>query len=488
MLARPPLALFMAAMAHCAGEPAPAPAPARPLPAAPSPVAQASLEAIGPAHCTHPQATNDEQRALAAWLARNPVDTNFVCPSLWRIVQREQWWVPISELIGLVTDDVAPGPTRRVNLGERVVYWGIDPASGDALTLSLGRIDAVALDAAQATFATKDHKWDPDFEEAQQRLGGPWRGLGFEPRSGAPARALRQWLTELPAGRLESFPIGWQATMDDDDLPTLPRLIHLAGPTNSTLCIQSTAASDCWSTAPLEIDRTEILDDSDAIEVTARAGAVRVAWQLDITAGTWSSSTKSRAGKARRFERTTALPRYPDALASGWVKSLADDWIVAGAHEYDSQGLVPTTLWTARRYPQGWRIGAVDGDLVLARIEWNDPENFGLILGYEPGHSGDGLTYAARRFTTFTTEGDWFAPAGHLPLPILGMAALRDEGGWEYAYNLRAREPRCIDITLDHSTGWQVEGNKRRNFTLELPMSNLSDVWSIGPEGLRRGC
>jgi len=450
-----------------------------------APEVVASTPVAAEAHCAGPQATGAESRALAEWLARNPVEEGFACPAALRVVQREEWWAPVTDL-SIGDPDQIEGPTTRVNLGERIVYWGVDPASGDMLTVSIGRLDVAAFAAASEKYPYPDHDTysTPMLEEDARLLGGAWRGLGFEARAGAPALALRQWLAALPPGRVHSAPIDWQAVDDRQDVNGLPRLTHVAGETSSTLCVTTAETTRCWSTSPTAIVEVAEDDEPGKFLVVMGARQVRSVWRLDSVAGTWELAGGKRG--ARRFRDVAAISPVPGALVGHWIESLTDETIAAGHYDYDSQGLTHSAAWIARRHAQGWRLGALDGDEMVARVEWSDPATFGLVLGYDDTSPGDGLGYKDGRFIAFTVDGEWLAPAGRLPLPVRGGAALRGEGGWGYAYALKAREPACLVVTRERSETWPADRARRRR--LELPMPSLAGEWSFGREGLRRGC
>lgn len=445
----------------------------------------ARASAAAEVRCAGPRVEGAESRALAEWLARNAVEEGFVCPAALRVVQREEWWAPVTDL-SIGEPDQVEGPTTRVNLGERIVYWGVDPGSGDALTVSIGRLDVAAYAAAVEKYPYPDHDTysTPMLAEDERLLGGAWRGLGFEARAGGPARALRGWLAALPPGRVHSAPIGWRSAEDAKDVDALPRLTHVAGEAVSSVCVTTAESARCWSTAPTTI--VDVVEDDSPGEflVELRTREARSTWRLDATSGAW----KLAAGKSggRRFQDIEAIAAVPGELTGHWIESLTDETVVAGHHEYDSQGLTRSSAWIARRHAQGWRLGALDGDKLATRVEWRAPETFGLVLGYDDTSPGDGLGYRDGRFMAFTVDGEWLAPAGRLPLPVRGHAALRGEGGWDYAYALKAREPACLVVTRERSDSWGADRARRRR--LELPMPSLAGEWSLGPAGLRRGC
>ncbi|MDC0719087.1 hypothetical protein [Nannocystis bainbridge] len=486
---------------------------------APAPAAELEPAAAAPRHCTVPAGAGDEQRALAAWLARNPAPEGFTCPPALRVVQREPWHVSDFELVPGVTDDVA-SPTRRTVLGGRVFFGGIDPASGDSLTASLARLDEASWAAVKQRLAdTAEGDVDPDFEEDERRLDGPWRGLNFAARPAATARKLSAWLAELPAGSsVESYPIGWDIVIGDEELATLPRLVHVRNATVSVLCVEAASKRGCWSTSPVEIDEAmpglrvgkddesrddengESADDrADAfapMEMTVWTGHRLEVWALDA-AGRWTvvGSANSRRGRPRplvgdrRFEPATLAP-FRGEFAALWVRSLTAEWIVAGEYGDGSQGQVPDATWIFRRLPSGWQFSALDGDDVRDHLIWPDGQMVGLVLGSHERPGGDGLAYADGRLTIFVAEGEGLRPAGRLPLPVRGMAMLRSEGGWEYEYSLAPRPPRCLAVNLVRSLSWQTSdfGRTRRKSPLRLPMASLKGSWSLGPEGLAPGC
>ncbi|WAS90859.1 hypothetical protein [Nannocystis punicea] len=428
-------------------------------------------------------------------MSRNAIPTGFACPAALRVVQREPWYVATSELVNGEPDQLA-GPTRRVKLGERVTYWGLDAASGDSLTVSLGRLDpsefAAAAEAARAE--EPDAELDPRFESDIHRLDGSWRGLGFKARAGAAARAWRDWLATQPEGRqVESFVVGWQAP-DVGELAKQPRLLHWTEAERLTLCILGADVDGCWSTRPAQIeyaalDRDE--GDEGLLEVRVTDGGKAGWWRYDLATQQWSvRSVKGaeQAGGARQFSPSTERASFPPALAGEWVRSLGDGWAVAGDYDYDSQGLVPAARWLARRHDSTWRLGGLGGDELVELGEWRDPETFALVVGHEDLSSGDGLGYGGRRLSLFRTDGEWLAPAGWLPLPLHGMAMMRREGGWEYEHSLTLAKPGCLAVALRRSVHWRLKNGARRESKLPLPMPSLEGAWTAGPEGLVRGC
>ncbi|MBZ5709712.1 hypothetical protein [Nannocystis pusilla] len=444
-------------------------------------------------------------------MARNPAPEGFTCPPALRVVQREPWHVSEHDLVPGATDDV-PGPTRRTVLGERVVFWGVDPASGDSLTVSLARLDEASWAATKQRLAGNlAGDVDPDFEKDERRLDGPWRGLSFAARPAATARKLRAWLAELPAeSSVESYPI------DDEELVTLSRLVHLRSATASVLCVEAASRRGCWTTSPVEIDEAapnlrlggdddEPADDDAAgdladafvpIELAVWTGRRREVWHLDA-AGRWKvvGGANSRRGRPRpiaadrRFE-PAALAPFRGEFPGLWVRSLTAEWIVAGEYGDGSQGQVPDARWIFRRRPSGWQFGALDGDDVRHHLIWPDGQTIGLVLGSHERPGGDGLAYADGRLIVFVAEDEWLRPAGQLPLPVRGMAMLRSEGGWEYEYSLAPRPPRCLAVSLARSLYWLTSdfGRTRRESPLRLPMASLKGTWSLGPEGLAPGC
>jgi hypothetical protein len=469
--------------------------------------------AATPRHCPSPAGEGDELRALAAWLARNQVPDGFACPPALRAVQREPWHVPEGDLVLGVTDDVS-GPTRRIVLGERVSFWGVDPASGDSLAVSLARIDEASWAAARQRLAG-DHagRVEPVFEAEERRLDGPWRGLSFAARPAATARVLVAWLADMPLGSsIESYPIGWDIALGDEELATLPRLVHVRDAAASVVCVAAAAERGCWSTAPVEIDgaglrpgREEDEGDEAAgeradaftpIELTVWTGRRLEVWELDA-GGRWKvvGGANSRRGRprpkvsARRFEEVS-LPPLRDELPTLWIRSLTPEWLVAGGYVDGSQGPVLDARWVFHRAPSGWRFAALDGDDVRDHILWPDGQVIGLVLGSHEGPGGDGLAYADGRLTIVVAEGEHLRPGGRLPLPVRGMASLRSEGGWEYEYSLAPRPPRCLAVSLARSLRWQTRdfGRTRQESPLRLPMASLEGAWSLGPEGLAPGC
>ncbi|WP_434425472.1 hypothetical protein [Nannocystis pusilla] len=337
-------------------------------------------------------------------------------------------------------------------------------------------------------------------------------------RPAATARKLSAWLAELPAGSsVESYPIGWDIAIGDEELATLPRLVHVRSTTASVLCVEAVSERGCWSTSPVEIDGAmpglrigkddDSRDDEDGesaddladaftpIELTVWTGHRLEVWALDA-AGRWTvvGSANSRRGRprplagSRRFEPATLAP-FRGEFAALWVRSLTAEWIVAGEYGDGSQGQVPDATWIFRRLPFGWQFSALDGDDVRDHLIWPDGQMVGLVLGSHERPGGDGLAYADGRLTIFVAEGEGLRPAGRLPLPVRGMAMLRSEGGWEYEYSLAPRPPRCLTVNLVRSLSWQTSdfGRTRRKSPLRLPMASLKGSWSLGPEGLVPG-
>ena len=488
---------------------------AAPVPSAVAVAVPAAATAVA-AYCAISSGTGDEQRALAAWLAREPVPVGFSCPATMRVVQREPWYVADGELASVETDDVG-GPTRRTAIGERVWFWGVDASSGDSLVVALGRLDGPELAAAQQRIVGEALKLrEAEFEEEARRLGGPWHGLSFVARPAATAQKLRAWFAELPARTaIESYPIGWEQVLYEDDLSALPRLVHVRGAVTSTLCIEAAVKRGCWTTEPVEIDGAwpepfdelggEEDEDEDVpsdefppVELTVWTGRGLELWQLDA-AGGWTvvgvakqrgKSVRRRAVKSdRRFASGAVMP-FRGEFPGLWVRPLGADWVAAGEFGSGSQGLVPDATWIFRRQPSGWQFGALDGDDVRAHVEWPEGPTIGLVLGSHERPGGDGLGGADGRLWAFTGEGEWLRPAGRLPLPVQGMAMWRSEGGWEYEHSLTAKPPRCLTVALKRSVYWRTDdyGAHRKNSAMRLPMASLTGDWSLGPEGLMPGC
>lgn len=436
-----------------------------------------AVEAEPPKTCVDSKIVGGDSSSVVAWLGANTVDASFTCPAELQLVQREPWLVATTILLGYEPDQV--GPTRRVAIGERLVFSGLDPATGDSLMLEVGRIDDSAFELVR-TEILAENSWERASEIVApgEPLAGDWRGLNFVARSGQEALVLRGWLEDLPADANDVWfgPVRERAL--DESESAAPKLLLIGSAASSTICIEAADERGCWRTEPIRVAENELswASELDRLDFRDRKSKTLVA-SFDLRSRTWLPR------QGRSFVVVDSLPS-PALPESSWLAMLAPGWLAAGGYTSDRDRLERETRWLLRHQAGSWSIGALHEGVVHERVEWPGIDEFGVIVGNDDASESEWAEFLA-----FRRRGDWLMPAGRLPSP-----SHRRHGDpwlveWEYRYDIEATSmDRCIEISLASASSWQYGGGSTSAQKLQLPMPDLAGDWRLGPEGLVRGC
>lgn len=431
------------------------PEPAKPATEEPVAPAVAASDAPRPSpRCTLQAPSDAPEQALAAVVAELPVEPNFACPAVYRLVQRQD-----------------PYHT----------YVGTDAATGDRVWITL-----VQDSQAQPGDRVSGHR--PKEYDARCEVRGPmpagWFCVRASARTYAGATPLQAWLTAHPGVDA----IDW-ITLEldphkDPDWSALRRVFHLHSDRTTTLCRQRGEVRRCWQRDDVDRSRIGAGGMSDEVEIVTTTDGHDTTWTLAAD-GTLNGELDTAAWHSVEITPSELIALYPHST----IQTRADGVVALG--RYDTVGgdggvsLDTFAEWLVVHRRDEWTVVPLPDTIVHTVVLTGES----LAIVASTFRIGDGPVIERRDLLTFAPGARGPEFVGALPSEV-GVTEVSEGGDYTWSHAIRARGPDCLQLAAGEASGhtFEYRGEDSVERAIRPPFRRLAGDWRITPQGPRRGC